>query len=103
MIADGISFADAGNALKVIDNLDKGNITGALSTAANMTGSADAQTAAAGLNLINAAKTGDFTQIAGAVNGLNNTLSATNNVVTQLKDAGLVDKSVTTTANNNKD
>jgi len=93
MIADGISFADAGNALKVIDNLDKGNITGALSTAANMTGSADAQTAAAGLNLINAAKTGDFTQIAGAANGLNNTLNATNNVVQQVSGTGKVNNS----------
>jgi len=92
MIADGISFADAGNTLKVVDNLNKGNITGALSTAANMSGSSDAQTVAAGLNLVNAVKTGDLTQIANAAGGLNNTLSATNNVVTQLQDAGLVEK-----------
>jgi len=97
MIADGISFSDVGNTLKVIDNIDKGNWTGALSTAANLSGSSDAQTAAAGLTLFNAAKTGDFTQIAGAVQGLNNTLNATNNVVTQLKDAGLVDNSVSNT------
>jgi len=57
-----------------------------------MSGSSDAKTAAAGLTLLNAVKTNDFTQIAGAVNGLNNTLNATNNVVTQLQDAGLVEK-----------
>jgi len=94
MIADGISFADVGNTLKVIDNLDKGNITGALSTAANMTGSSDIQTAVAGLNIINAAKTGDFTQIVNAAGGLNNTLNAANNVVTQLQNSGLVTGSV---------
>jgi len=84
MIADGISFADVGNTLKVIDNIDKGNITGALSTAANMTGSSDVQTAAAGLNIINAVKTKDVTQIVNAAGGLNNTLNAANNVVQQI-------------------
>jgi len=33
MIADGISFADAGNTLKIVDNLNKGNLTGAYNTA----------------------------------------------------------------------
>ena len=96
MISDGISFADAGNTLKVIDNLSKGDLTGALTTAANLSGSSDAQTAAAGLTLVNAVKTGDLTQIANAAGSLNNTVNATNNVVTQLQDAGLVDKSVNT-------
>jgi hypothetical protein len=100
MITEGISFADAGNTLKVVDNLNRGNITGALTTAANLSGSSDAQTAAAGLNLINAVKTGDMTQIAGAFGGLNNTLNATNNVVTQLQNSGLVDTSGSTNLSN---
>ena len=92
MIGDGISFADAGNTLKIVDNLNKGNLTGALTTAADMSGSSDAKTAVAGANLLNAFQSGDMTKIAAAASGLNTTLSATNNVVTQLQDAGLVEK-----------
>lgn len=96
MISDGLSFADAGNTLKVIDNLNKGNITGALATAADLSGSSDAKTAVAGATLFNAFQSGDMTKIASAAGSLNNTLNATNNVVTQLQNSGLVEKGTNT-------
>jgi len=75
-------------------------LLGAATTGADLSGSSDAQTAAAGLALVKAAKTGDFTQVAAAANGLNNTLNATNNVVTQLQNSGLVEKGTNTNIQN---
>jgi len=80
MLTDTISLRDAGNAISIINNIENENWTAALTTAGQLTGSSDVQTAAAAARFIDAFEKNNFAGMYAAANGFTNAMNASNKI-----------------------
>jgi hypothetical protein len=80
MLTDTISLMDVGNALNVVNNVNNGNYTGALTSLGQLTGSSDVKTAAAAARVIRAISSNNPAAVATAIAGLDRVTAAASKV-----------------------